>query len=123
MQTSSPPEALERVVASMLDELSGCSGIGTAHKAELMKLTWLDRPSLRRERLAKRPQEACGDATCRSSILVNVALPRCKQHVVVFYFTTTSDGLKARSALDGYYVALHVQLRESIRQINEWSRS
>jgi hypothetical protein len=60
MQTSSPPEALERVVASTLDELSGCSGIGTAHKAELMKQTWLDRPRQRRQRLAKRPQEACG---------------------------------------------------------------
>lgn len=44
----------------MLDELSGCSGIGTAHKAELMKLTWLDRPQLGREVLVKRLQEACG---------------------------------------------------------------
>ncbi|SOB53384.1 hypothetical protein PLUA15_340004 [Pseudomonas lundensis] len=44
MQTSSPPEALEKVVVSMFDEPSDCSGIGTAHKAELMKLTWFDRP-------------------------------------------------------------------------------
>lgn len=50
-------------------------------------------------------------------------LPSLHALNVVPDFTTTCDELKAGSALDGHYVALHLQLRESIRQINTWSRS
>ncbi|KOX65726.1 hypothetical protein AA303_07395 [Pseudomonas psychrophila] len=57
----------------MSDELSGCSGIGTAHKAELMKLTWLDRPRQRRQRGFKK---LVVDASCHPGILVYAALPR-----------------------------------------------
>ncbi|OZY30425.1 hypothetical protein CJF34_21465 [Pseudomonas lundensis] len=39
-----PTGSAGKVVVSMFDEPSDCSGIGTAHKAELMKLTWFDRP-------------------------------------------------------------------------------